>query len=406
MNTSHIGKTCPYCQFPLKADSEVVECRACKVPHHRECWAENGGCTTFGCRETTCRSVTGNRIEISFDETSGRDAAPTSGGGVNKLLAASFFVSLIVLVVLLLNYYNLLTGDSEIVDHQDKTEILTGNTTGNIANGGLVAYYQEVIYYSGDSGHIYKSNLDGSKEIKLNDSSSMYINVLDDWIYYTNLDDGKRIYKMKTDGTDVIKLNDARSHSVCVKGGYIYYVQNEDPNELYSEGHDLFGDIYRMRIDGSERIKLIADVYRSLVMEGDMLYFCNKNGIFKMDTDGKDLTSITDADAFQIVVRNDWVYFVTDIHGAGDYVGGDTIARAKIDGSYVEELYSYKGASSSFYHFNINGENVYFVRRENAKSVSLDMLMITDGEIRTLIYAEDQWLSNAYSAGIDHTFRQ
>ncbi len=48
MSQGYIGKTCPYCQFPLKQDSEVVVCAACSIPHHRECWAENGGCTTFG----------------------------------------------------------------------------------------------------------------------------------------------------------------------------------------------------------------------------------------------------------------------------------------------------------------------------------------------------------------------
>ncbi len=42
MVSSLIGKTCPYCQFPLKADSEVVQCSSCKMPHHRNCWAENG----------------------------------------------------------------------------------------------------------------------------------------------------------------------------------------------------------------------------------------------------------------------------------------------------------------------------------------------------------------------------
>ncbi len=45
---SYIGKICPYCQYPIKQDSEVTVCSACKVPHHRECWEENGGCTTFG----------------------------------------------------------------------------------------------------------------------------------------------------------------------------------------------------------------------------------------------------------------------------------------------------------------------------------------------------------------------
>ena len=25
-------------------------CPECGIPHHAECWEENGGCTTFGCR--------------------------------------------------------------------------------------------------------------------------------------------------------------------------------------------------------------------------------------------------------------------------------------------------------------------------------------------------------------------
>lgn len=44
------GKSCPYCQFSLKQDSEVVVCRDCNIPHHKECWDQNGSCTTFGCQ--------------------------------------------------------------------------------------------------------------------------------------------------------------------------------------------------------------------------------------------------------------------------------------------------------------------------------------------------------------------
>lgn len=44
-----IGKTCPYCQTPIKPGEAVVFCSACSIPHHRECWNEGGGCTTFGC---------------------------------------------------------------------------------------------------------------------------------------------------------------------------------------------------------------------------------------------------------------------------------------------------------------------------------------------------------------------
>ncbi len=45
-----IGKTCPYCRFPIKPGQAVTICSECGVPHHSECWEENGGCTTYGCR--------------------------------------------------------------------------------------------------------------------------------------------------------------------------------------------------------------------------------------------------------------------------------------------------------------------------------------------------------------------
>ena len=31
---------------------DLVYCRRCKTPHHRECWDYSGGCSTYGCRET------------------------------------------------------------------------------------------------------------------------------------------------------------------------------------------------------------------------------------------------------------------------------------------------------------------------------------------------------------------
>lgn len=56
-NTDIVGKVCPYCKGLIAENSEVVICSACEMPHHRECWIENSGCTTFGC--------TGTMLEIS-----------------------------------------------------------------------------------------------------------------------------------------------------------------------------------------------------------------------------------------------------------------------------------------------------------------------------------------------------
>ena len=44
------NKTCPYCQSLITNNERTVYCEICGIPHHENCWQENGGCTTYGCR--------------------------------------------------------------------------------------------------------------------------------------------------------------------------------------------------------------------------------------------------------------------------------------------------------------------------------------------------------------------
>lgn len=48
----YIGKMCPYCKSIFTEMDEIVICSACYMPHHKECWIDNKGCTTFGCSGT------------------------------------------------------------------------------------------------------------------------------------------------------------------------------------------------------------------------------------------------------------------------------------------------------------------------------------------------------------------
>ena len=59
-----------------------------------------------------------------------------------------------------------------------------GNTPGNIVNGGYVAQQGDWIYYCNVSlGYtLYKIRTDGSERTKLSDDSSLYINVIGDWV--------------------------------------------------------------------------------------------------------------------------------------------------------------------------------------------------------------------------------
>lgn len=42
-------KNCPYCMMPILPNEEEIICPKCNIPHHKDCWEENGGCTTYGC---------------------------------------------------------------------------------------------------------------------------------------------------------------------------------------------------------------------------------------------------------------------------------------------------------------------------------------------------------------------
>jgi hypothetical protein len=97
-----------------------------------------------------------------------------------------------------------------IYKHQNTNTV--GNTPGNLANGGLAAQQGDWIYYSSysvdsdgtDNYSLCKIRTDGTGKTKLsNIDSDNDINVVGDWIYYTNAS----FYKMHTDGTDNQKVN-------------------------------------------------------------------------------------------------------------------------------------------------------------------------------------------------------
>lgn len=40
---------CPICQAGIGPQEDAIDCPSCGQTHHRECWVEVGGCSTYGC---------------------------------------------------------------------------------------------------------------------------------------------------------------------------------------------------------------------------------------------------------------------------------------------------------------------------------------------------------------------
>ena len=66
---------CPYCRGAIDASAgEQLECPGCGTPHHSDCYAENGGCTVFGC---TAAPAEEPKLRLSGSELAG--VGPAAG---------------------------------------------------------------------------------------------------------------------------------------------------------------------------------------------------------------------------------------------------------------------------------------------------------------------------------------
>ncbi len=48
---------CPICYTPFDELDTVIICADCLTPHHKECWDENHGCSTYGCASASHQEI-------------------------------------------------------------------------------------------------------------------------------------------------------------------------------------------------------------------------------------------------------------------------------------------------------------------------------------------------------------
>jgi TM2 domain/Prokaryotic RING finger family 1 len=58
--------TCPYCRMAFNQEGPAkIYCTGCGMPHHEDCYQENGGCTVFGC---PCAPADDPKLQVSQTE--------------------------------------------------------------------------------------------------------------------------------------------------------------------------------------------------------------------------------------------------------------------------------------------------------------------------------------------------
>jgi len=290
---------------------------------------------------------------------------------------------------------NDLTKATEIDEFISTNEM--GNTNGNIVNGGTVAAQGDWIYYSIRDG-LYKMKADSTDSVRISRIPANNINVVGEWIYYTNPTDDNLIYKMQTNGKNIQKLGADQSDRIIVADNWIYYAPY-DSNSPYHEGNS---GLCKMDITGENRTKLTNEYIWEFNVQDDYIYYLISENdflgttIYKIKTDGTGKQQLVtckppsvDRLGFiqKILVMDDWIYYISD----KDDIDG--LYRTKTDGTQETQLV----LSSTDDSFNIFGDAIYHYDWDSDSSDGI-VKMTLDGSNPQKTIRPETYVKNIYYA--------
>lgn len=263
--------------------------------------------------------------------------------------------------------------------------VVLGNSTGNITQLGYTAVNQDSVYYVNhrDASRIYKAQLDGSNSVCLDSESTLvkYINVINGKVYYTAewKEDGNTtigIVKINTDGTKrevLMKPEDNYAFgelaNMLVQNDWIYFLQNDPRDDLFT--------LYKMKTNGTELTKIIDDPVTEFIVLGDWIFYVDYSGkyLIRMRNDGTEKTTIKEGNYISNLIAEDgWLYY-------NDVVINQIIQRIRFDGSEHEKV-----SGTTVDNFNISGEWIYFTIQDDYLLTNTKIYkMKTDGTEKTLL---------------------
>lgn len=231
-------------------------------------------------------------------------------------------------------------------------------TPGTLIDYKCIAWQDDYLYYRNISdGFIYRIKIsEEDKKTKpeaINKQSSYFINVVGDYVYYSNADSNYNLYRVQKDGKkDPEKINDDRCLFLHLSGGFAYY-QNifEKGSSIYSmsiydnshrgplnidrdsKDNGFYITVVNNRVyyciganeisyngykffsigtDGTGHIELSYDACSFINVDDGWIYYCNNSKdkrIYKMKTNGEENKELTTDSCSQITFSNGWIYY-------------------------------------------------------------------------------------------------
>lgn len=291
----------------------------------------------------------------------------------------NIIISVIVIMVLITGFV-FFRLSSQVTMYSD--EHITGNTSGNLLNGGLVCQLNDTIYFSNpyDEGTLYQmdSDLSHMKQV-INDNTS-YINAAGKYLFYTKRNDQKQIdsdafmalrstglYRLNLKSKNIGGLYSEPTQVAALYGNSVYYQHYDQKKGL---------ELYSVKIDGSDEKRLLEEACAPYVITNDAIYYTgitSDHAIHKISIQGGSSEVIYDGNFTGLSRQGQYLYFL-DMND--DYA----LKRIALDGTQAETLVSEHVAT-----YNVSEEeDLLYCQIDNQKDNGLYELDITSHSLNLI----------------------
>lgn len=256
---------------------------------------------------------------------------------------------------------------------------VTGNTAGNLNNGGLFAESEGRVYFSNayDNGCLYSMNVDETDLKKLGSSRVNSINVGGNFLYYYmdsegNGNDGMGfvvrtygIFRSRLNGKATECLDRSASITMQLCGDYLYYQRYNNKD---------FTRLYKVKTDKSDNIQVSESVINPAACHNGTIYFNGTESdhyLYALDTATDTISTVYQGDLWYPAYKDGYIYYM-------DVSGNYRLCRYSLFENTVEILTNDRVDS-----FNVGDQYIYYQR--NSTSEPALMRMMLDGSNLELI---------------------
>jgi len=260
-----------------------------------------------------------------------------------------------VIAIALIGFVTYAILSSRVTYNKDNA---TGNTTGNLNNGGLFCEYDGKIYFANaaDGNTLYVMSSDCTNAKKLVDDSVAYLNVCGKYIYYVRNNYSPDaiamvfkgqlygLYRCNLDGSHIVTITQEKSGMISLCGNYIFYHHYDDQTAL---------TLQKIKIDRKDNTYISDTEYNVANVYEQRIYFANedeRNRIYYLDTKDNSFHFFYDANAYLVDYEGTYMYYI-------DLSKNYALMRLNTQTMVLEQIFAPNDAK--VINYNVYGTKVF-----------------------------------------------